>query len=91
MRFEWDSEKAEKNLKKHGISFQEAIGVFYDDARIEMFDSQHSIEEDRYIAVGRVRNVLFVVFVERTNSIRLISARIATRKEEEMYYGNSIL
>lgn len=91
MKFEWDAEKAEKNLQKHGIAFEDAVGVFHDEARIEMYDFKHSIEEDRYIAIGRVRNVLFVVFVERADRIRLISARMATRKEKEMYYGDSLL
>ncbi|MFG6393710.1 MAG: BrnT family toxin [Lachnospiraceae bacterium] len=55
-----------------------------------MFDFEHSVDEDRYIAIGRVGDVLFVVFTEKRDSIRLISARLATNAERELYYDQDI-
>ena len=86
MLFEWDDEKAAINLKKHGVSFQTAALVFYDENRIEMYDSEHSLEEDRYITIGMVEDVLFVVYTERKDHLRIISARLANKKERSMYY-----
>ena len=65
MVFEWDEEKNILNQRKHGISFETAAYVFADENYIEMYDFEHSISEDRYIAIGRVGDVLFVVFTER--------------------------
>ena len=86
MTFEWDDEKDAKNKRKHGISFNTAARVFNDPYYIEMFDFEHSEDEDRYIAIGKVGDVLFVVFTERKDRIRLISARIATSQERRLYY-----
>ena len=86
MLFEWDDEKAAINLKKHGMSFQTAALVFYDENRIEMYDSEHSLEEDRYNTIGMVEDVLFVVYTERKDRLRIISARLANKKERSMYY-----
>ncbi|MBQ7918538.1 MAG: BrnT family toxin [Lachnospiraceae bacterium] len=91
MKFEWDEEKAAINFRKHGIRFETAIRVFQDERRIERYDYKHSLTEDRYITIGKVGKVLFVVFVERGRNVRIISARLATRKEEAKYYGNSVL
>ena len=85
MTFEWDEEKNIINRKKHGISFETAAYVFNDENYIEMFDFEHSVDEDRYIAIGRVGEILFVVFTERKNNIRLISARLATESERRLY------
>ena len=65
-------------------------GVFDDSYYIEMFDFEHSVDEDRYIAIGKVGDVLFVVFTERKETIRLISARLATSAEKELYYDQNI-
>ena len=89
-RFEWDEEKNRANKKKHGISFETAAYVFEDEHHIEMYDFDHSIDEDRYIAIGCVENVLFVVFTEKRESIRLISARLATESERGLYYDQNI-
>lgn len=90
MDFEWDENKNEKNKKKHGISFETAALVFTDIERIEVFDSFHStIKEERFITIGMVKDILTVVFTERGDVTRLISARIANAKEKEIYYGNS--
>ena len=55
-----------------------------------MFDFEHSVDEDRYIAIGKVGDVLFVVFTERKDTIRLISARLATNAERSLYYDQDI-
>lgn len=90
LRFEWDEEKNQINQKKHKISFETAAYVFEDENYIEMYDFEHSIEEDRYIAIGCVGDVLFVVFTERKDNIRLISARLATETERRLYYDQNI-
>ena len=89
-RYEWDYEKNLINISKHGISFQTAIHVFDDEQRIEIYDSEHSIDEDRYIAIGLVGKVLFVVFTERVNTLRIISARLATPVERSLYYDRDL-
>jgi len=88
MQFEWDTEKAELNLKKHGVSFEEASTVF-GDALARIFDyEEHSIEERRDGIVGHsIENRLLIVsFTERENdTIRIISARETTPKERRNY------
>ena len=86
MQFEWDDKKAAINLQKHGVSFETAILVFQDEDRIELYDSAHSADEDRYNTIGLVEDILFVVYTERKNRVRIISARPANRKERSMYY-----
>lgn len=90
MRFEWDEDKNAINKEKHKISFETAVYVFDDPHYIEMFDFEHSVSEDRYIAIGKVGDVLFVVFTERKDTVRLISARLATKAERELYYDQNI-
>lgn len=89
LEFEWDERKNQINIKKHGIDFNIAMHVFDDEDRIEIFDMEHSINEDRYNVIGRVHDVLFVVYTERCDRIRLISARIATEAERRIYYDYS--
>lgn len=90
MRFEWDEKKERQNIEKHGIDFTVASYVFADKARIEYFDTLHSDEEDRYIVIGKVRDVLYVVYTERGDRTRIISARRATKKERRLYdYGSN--
>lgn len=86
MQFEWDEEKAALNLKKHGVRFETAARVFCDENRIEFFDSAHSNGEERYNTIGMVDSILFVVYTERKNRVRLISARPANKKERSLYY-----
>lgn len=90
MKFEWDENKNLINKEKHKISFETAAHVFDDPNYIEMYDFEHSVEEDRYIAIGKVGDVLFVVFTERKDAIRLISARLATSVERGIYYDQDI-
>ena len=89
LKFEWDEEKERINRQKHGISFETASYVFRDEHYIEMYDFEHSMEEDRYIAIGMVGDLLFVVFTERGENIRLISARLATESERRLYYDQN--
>ena len=90
LKFEWDELKNSINKEKHKISFETAAHVFDDPEYIEMYDFEHSVDEDRYIAIGRVGDILFVVFTERKENIRLISARIATEAERRLYYDQDI-
>ena len=87
LEFEWDEEKEQINIKKHGVSFTVAAKVFWDNLRIEIYDEAHSIDEDRYITIGWADDVLFVVYTERSERIRLISARLATAEERRLYDG----
>ena len=85
--FEWDEDKAAANIRKHGISFETAGRVFQDDSLIEIFDSLHSDDENRMLAIDVVDEILSVVYTEHhEQTIRLISARKATKKERSMYY-----
>ena len=90
MKFEWDEDKNTINKEKHKISFETAAYVFDDPYYIEMFDFEHSVDEDRYIAIGKVGDIVFVVFTERKDTIRLISARLATNAERSLYYDQDI-
>jgi uncharacterized DUF497 family protein len=82
--FQFDPAKAASNLKKHGVSFAEAMTVFEDPLRSTLPDDQHSLDEDRFITVVKHR-LLFVVYTETTSGIRLIGARPATAAEVEQY------
>lgn len=90
MTFEWNSDKAQANLSKHRVSFDEAKTVFDDPLYIDFYDPDHSNNEERYILVGHSQQhrLLVVSYTERKNRIRLISARIATRMEKETYEEN---
>ena len=85
--FEWDDEKERINIRKHGIQFKTAARVFSDEARLEEYDEDHSDEEDRWQVIGMVNDVLFVVYTERGDFTRIISARTAEKKERMRYYG----
>lgn len=80
MNFEWDIQKEQKNIAKHGLDFSTAILVFGDENRLEFYDVEHSDTEDRYITI------VYVAYTERNRAIRIISARGATRREKEVYY-----
>lgn len=85
MIYEWDPEKAEANLRKHGVSFEEAATVFLDPVAVTYPDPDHPDEEDREITIGHSvrQRVLFVSHSQRGDRIRLISARKATRREHK--------
>ncbi len=83
----WDDKKAEINIRKHGVHFEDAALIFLDDYRYEEFDEFHSDYEDRFKTVGKVGSILVVIYTEREEKIRLISARRANKDEEAKYYG----
>lgn len=85
--FEWNPEKAEANLKKHGVSFEEAMSIFLDPLSLTIADPLHSDEEDRFIITGFSANgrQLLVVHTDRNDKIRIISARLATPNERRKY------
>lgn len=85
---EWDDDKEKINIQKHGLSFTTAAKVFDDVNRLEYYDRKHSIDEERYIVLGLVHKVLFVVYTDRQDATRIISARKATPAERRIYYGN---
>ena len=85
MQFEWDEEKAAANFRKHKIDFRDAALVFNDENYIEFYDAAHSVFEDRYNVIGMVHDILFVVYTERRERIRIISARLATPEERRVY------
>lgn len=88
--FEWDDAKAESNLARHDVSFEEASTVFYDPHALVIFDDEHSSEENRFVIVGlsAVARVLTVChcYRELNEVIRIISARRATKNEESEYW-----
>ena len=85
--FEWDSRKASSNIRKHGVSFEEATSVFGDTLSVTVPDPDHSGDEERFVVLGMSagRKVLVVVHTVRGAGIRLISARPATRAETRTY------
>lgn len=91
IKFEWDVRKAASNLRKHGVSFEEAQSVFYDEYALQFLDAESSDTEDRFLLLGlsdRIR-MLIVCHCERGagSVIRIISARKATRNEWKYYEG----
>ncbi len=89
--FEWDQAKAEANLSKHDVSFEEALTVFADPLAKIFDDPDHSLDEHREIIIGHStrQRLLLVCFVERQGTVRLLSARLATRLERQDYEENS--
>lgn len=89
MRFEWDERKASANEKKHGVSFDEAETVFYDENARLLYDAEHSLEEDRYILLGMSNSssllVVCHVYGEDEEKIRIFSARRANKREQQQY------
>ena len=89
IKFEWDSTKATANARKHGVSFEEAQSLFYDEYAVQFFDEDHSGDEERFLLLGMSTGarLLLVCHCERDagNTIRIISARKATRRESTFY------
>ena len=85
--FEWDTEKAESNLQKHDVSFEEAATVFFDPFSLTIPDPLHSDEENRFVTTGlsNQQRQLVVVHSEGDDRIRIISARLATASERKRY------
>ena len=86
MQFEWDSEKATANVSRHGVSFELAMLVFLDNGRLIKVDERFDYGEERIITMGHVNNRLHVVVYTQTNdTIRIISARKANKRERKRY------
>ena len=93
IKFKWDPKKEVANAKKHRVSFEEASTVFYDSNAIEFFDPEHSENEDRFLMLGvswqlRILVVSFC-FPKKTSTIRINSARKATKREQAVYTGDT--
>jgi hypothetical protein len=88
--FEWDAAKAEENLKKHDVAFEEGLTVFADPLARIFDDPDHSQDERRELIIGHstAQHLLIVSFAERSNRIRIIGARAATRQERHDYEQN---
>ena len=86
-QFEWDPDKAEANLRKHRVSFYEAVTVFSDSLSVLLPDPDHSVGEERYLVLGLSTQgrLLVVSFAERPPRTRIISARLATTRERQDY------
>lgn len=87
MNFEWDTSKAQRNLRKHGVSFHEAATVFGDPLAITFHDPDHSFSEKRFITMGmsQAQRLLIVAHADRGETIRIISARKTMRAERKYY------
>ncbi len=92
IRFEWDENKNEINKKKHGISFEEAKAVFYDDNAVIFDDPDHSQNEERFLIIGLAKTEKICIvshcYRHNDNTIRIISARKATKNEKNIYLEN---
>lgn len=93
IKFEWDAAKPSANIKKHGVSFEEAQSVFYDDFAVQFFDDEHSSAEERFLLLGMSTGarLLLVCHCERESGsiIRIISARRASKRESAFYGGDT--
>jgi len=95
IEFEWNITKALKNIEKHGITFEEASSVFYDDFAVQFYDTEHSeLEEDRFLILGisNKSRMLMVCHCEKQSGdiLRIISARKATKNERKFYHGDTL-
>jgi hypothetical protein len=90
LTFTWDKKKAATNLRKHGVAFEEAATAFGDMLSLTTFDPDHSIDQDRFILLGASNGgkLLVVAHTEQSDTIRIISARLATRSERKIYEGS---
>ena len=87
MKFAWSEAKAQSNAIKHGVTFEEATQVFYDTLSDTADDPDHSIEDERFVILGMTSayRLLYISFTEKDDTIRIISARAATRRERKLY------
>ena len=93
LRFEWDPRKASENAKKHGVTFEEAASTFSDEHGLVIPDPDHSVAEERFILLGLSMKLRVVVVChclrERAGTIRIISARKATKSERQEYFDHT--
>jgi uncharacterized DUF497 family protein len=87
--FEWSESKERENIRKHRIDFEKAKLVFADPYKLKKYDVEHSVNEARWRVLGRVGRVLLVIYTERGKQVRIISARLATKKERSIYDGQN--
>ena len=91
--FEWDDQQNAQNKRKHGVSFEDAQNVFFDEKAIEFDDPDHSIQEEKFILVGLSQSLKVLVvchcYRSKESKIRIISARKATKKEQGVYFRRS--
>lgn len=89
LQFEWDARKARANAAKHGVLFEEATTILADPRSLTISDLLHSTAEDRFVTIGRSHRgkLLVVVHTDRGDNIRMISARLASRRERRTYEG----
>lgn len=88
--FEWDDDKAVSNIRKHGVTFEEALAVFRDPFAIELLDDRQHYDEERFILIGMsTNNLLVVVHTEREDRTRIISARKAEPNEQRFYHAEN--
>jgi uncharacterized DUF497 family protein len=87
LKFEWDRRKAVLNIKKHGVSFEDAATAFGDPLSVTIHDPKHSDDEDRFLLLGETQDkkLVVVAHTDRKDTIRLINARPATRQERKDY------
>ena len=87
LKFEWDRRKSVLNIKKHGVSFEDAATAFGDPLSVTIHDPKHSDDEDRFLLLGETQDkkLVVVAHTDRKDTIRLINARPATRQEREDY------
>jgi uncharacterized DUF497 family protein len=91
MKFEWDPNKESINIKKHGVTFEQAAYVFADQFSLSMFDDEHSDQEERWVILGKSNNEMILLVIhtfrnsEDEETVRIISARKATKHEEKTY------
>ena len=88
MKFEWDENKNRKNIRKHGIDFNDAKEVFKDEKRVSFEDDRKDYGETRWSTIGAILGfVVFVVYTIRDTAIRIISARKANKREKDKYFN----
>lgn len=91
IEFLWDTANIDKNKLKHQVSSSESEEVFYDNNKVTIKDVIHSVQEDRFIVLGKTKKarLLFVVYTKRNNKVRIISARDTDKKETKLYEENA--
>ena len=92
LKFDWDNHKSKTNIRKHGLTFEEAKSAFYDEYAVQFFDPDHSEYEERYILLGTSFKLKTVVvchcYRQEETVVRIISARKADKEEEQVYWSN---
>jgi uncharacterized DUF497 family protein len=90
VNFEWSEAKNQSNIKKHGIDFADALYVFANPLHKKVFDAAHSLTEERWKIIGNVGKILLVIVTYKLQgTVRIVSARAATRTERKEYYGHN--